>query len=125
MKHSTLAVACALLIATPSAYAQDAAAGKTVFTKCTACHAADKTTNKMGPHLGDLIGRKAGTVEGFTYSKAMKDAGEAGLVWDDATLTEYLAAPRTKVPGTKMAFAGLKKPEEIQNVIAYIKSIGQ
>lgn len=105
------------------ALAQDVAAGEVVFKKCAACHAADGKTNKVGPHLGDLIGRTAGTVEGFNYSKAMKDAGAAGLVWDDASLAEYLVAPKAKVPGTKMAFAGLKKPDEVQNVIAYLKSL--
>ncbi len=55
----------------------------------------------------------------------MKDAGAAGLVWDEAALVEYLAAPKTKVPGGKMAFPGLKKPDELQNVIAYLKSIPQ
>lgn len=90
--------------------AQDVEAGKAVFKKCSACHAADGTTNKVGPHLGDLIGRTAGTVEGFNYSKAIVEAGTAGLVWDETSLPEYLLAPKAKVPGTKMAVAGLKSP---------------
>ena len=90
---------------------------------CAACHATDTTTNKVGPHLGDVIGRTAGTVENFNYSKAMKDAGVAGLVWDEAHLTEYLVAPKAKVPGTKMAFAGIKKPDELGNLVAYLKSL--
>jgi cytochrome c len=112
-----------LALSTAAAVAQDAEAGAAVFKKCAACHAADGVTNKVGPHLGGLIGRTAGTVPGFNYSKAMKDAGAAGLVWDEATLAEYLVAPKAKVPGTKMAFVGLKKPDEVQNVIAYLKSI--
>lgn len=106
-----------------SAAAKDIDAGATVFKKCMACHSADGTTNKIGPHLGDLIGRTAGTVDGFNYSKAMKDAGTGGLVWNEDTLSKYLVEPRAMVPGTKMAFAGLKKPEDIQNVIAYLKSL--
>lgn len=112
-----------LVLSVAAAPAQDAEVGIVVFKKCSACHATDGKTNKVGPHLGDLIGRTAGTAEGFNYSKAMKDAGAAGLVWDDASLAEYLVAPKAKVPGTKMAFAGLKKPDEVQNVIAYLKSL--
>ncbi|WP_082496631.1 cytochrome c family protein [Aminobacter sp. MSH1] len=96
-----------------------------VFKKCSACHAADSTTNKVGPHLGGLLGRTAGTVEGFNYSKAMIEAGKSGLVWDETALAEYLAAPKARVPGTKMAFAGLKKPDEVANVVAYLKSVSE
>lgn len=105
------------------AHAQDIEAGKAAFRKCVACHATDTTTNKVGPHLGDVVGRSAGTAEGFNFSPAMKKAGEEGLVWDEASLTEYLAAPRTKVPGTKMAFAGIKKPEELTNLVAYLETL--
>ncbi|WP_184773176.1 c-type cytochrome [Aminobacter carboxidus] len=113
--------AAAFVLAAPVAHAQDIEAGKVVFKKCVACHATDTTTNKVGPHLGDVIGRMAGTVEGFNYSRAMKEAGAAGLVWDEAHLTEYLVAPKAKVPGTKMAFAGIKKPDELANLVAYLK----
>ncbi len=126
MKRLSIPIAAlvgSLSFCVSGALAQDVAAGEAVFKKCAACHAADSKTNKVGPHLGDLIGRTAGTVEGFNYSKAMKDAGAAGLVWDDASLAEYLVAPKAKVPGTKMVFAGLKKPDEVQNVIAYLKSL--
>ena len=119
----TVVGAAASVLAASMAHAQDIEAGKAVFKKCAACHAADTTTNKVGPHLGDVIGRTAGTVEGFNYSKAMKDAGAAGLVWDEEHLTEYLAAPKAKVPGTKMAFAGIKKPDELVNLVAYLKTL--
>ena len=101
--------------------AQDAAAGEKVFAKCKACHVADEDKNKIGPSLKGVIGRTAGTHEGFKYSPAMVEAGKGGLVWDDAKLTEYLKAPKIMVKGTKMAFAGLKKDEDLANVIAYIK----
>lgn len=106
-----------------TAHAEDIEAGKAAFRKCVACHATDTTTNKVGPHLGGVIGRKAGTVEGFNFSPAMKKAGEDGLIWDEANLKEYLAAPRTKVPGTKMAFAGIKKPDELANLVAYLETL--
>lgn len=124
MKQYLMAATAALPAFLPlSASAQDIDAGATVFKKCMACHSADGTTNKIGPHLGDLIGRTAGTVDGFNYSKAMKDAGTGGLVWNEDTLSKYLVEPKAVVPGTKMAFAGLKEPEDIQNVIAYLKSM--
>ena len=81
----------------------------------------DKDQNKVGPSLQGVIGRTAGTHADFKYSQAMIDAGKGGLVWDDAKLAEYLRNPRAKVKGTKMVFPGLKKDEEIANVIAYMK----
>ena len=116
-------VAAASVLVASTANAQDIEAGKVVFKKCVACHAVDTTTNKVGPHLGDVIGRTAGTVAKYNYSKPMKDAGAAGLVWDEAHLTEYLVAPKAKVPGTKMAFAGIKKPQDLTNLVAYLKTL--
>lgn len=118
-----VAAVAAMSILAHTAHAEDIEAGKAAFRKCVACHATDTTTNKVGPHLGGVIGRKAGTVEGFNFSPAMKKAGEDGLIWDEANLKEYLAAPRTKVPGTKMAFAGIKKPDELANLVAYLETL--
>lgn len=119
------ATACAALISAP-ALAGDAANGEKVFRKCSACHAVgDGAKNKVGPHLNDVFGRTAGGLEGFKYSKAMISAGEGGLAWDDATMAEYLASPRTMIKGTKMAFAGLKKEAEIADVLAYLAGYSQ
>ena len=101
----------------------DAAKGKKVFNKCKACHFADKKKNKVGPYLVGVFGRKAASVEGFKYSKAMKAKGEEGLVWNEENLDKYLTAPKKFVPGNKMAFAGLKKAEDRANVIAYLKTL--
>ena len=102
------------------ALAEDVAKGEKVFfMRCKACHYADKEKNKTGPFLVDVIGRKAGSIDGYKYSKAMR---ESQLVWDDATLTAYLKAPKKFLKGTKMAFAGLKKEADIKNVIAYLKT---
>ena len=101
--------------------AQDAAAGEKVFAKCKACHVADEDKNKIGPTLKGVIGRTVGTLEGYKYSPAMVEAGKGGMVWDEATLAEYLKAPKEVVKGTKMAFPGLKKDEDLANVIAYLK----
>lgn len=100
----------------------DAALGKKVFYRCMACHEAATDRDKVGPHLLDIVGRTAGTAENFNYSQAMKDAGAAGLVWDEANLKAYLGAPKLKVPGNKMAFSGLTSDEDIANVIAYLKA---
>ena len=96
----------------------DAAAGAKVFLKCKACHEASEPKNKVGPTLKGLFGRTAGTVEGYSYSDANKSSG---IVWSEDTLKTYLADPKAMVPGTKMTFPGLKKPEDIDNIIAYLK----
>ena len=112
------AAAAVLLMAAP-AKAGNAALGEKVFKKCKACHYVDREKNKSGPHLVGIVGRAAGAVEGFKYSKAM--AG-SGLVWDEATLTGFLSKPKKYLKGTKMSFVGLKKESDIANVIAYLES---
>jgi len=124
---SIIVLASALLTATvlamvPARAEGDAAAGKKVFNKCMACHDAVNDKSKVGPSLHNVVGRKAGTFEGFKYSDAMKKAGEGGLVWDEANLAEYIHDPKAKVPGNKMAFPGLKAEADVANVIAYLKA---
>jgi cytochrome c len=101
--------------------AQDADNGAKVFKKCMACHAIDEK-NKIGPSLKGIVGRKAATVEGFKYSDAMLAKGAEGVIWDEATLAAYLPDPKAWVPGTKMVFPGLKKPEEVTDLIAFLKT---
>lgn len=116
----TILAATAFIALTATAHAADAAAGEKVFNKCKACHAVGEgAKNKVGPELNDLIGRQAGSVEGFKYSRAM---AESGITWNDETIAAYLADPRGYIPKNKMAFAGLKKDEDIANVIAYLKT---
>ncbi len=116
-----LAIGFALAVGVAgSASAQDAAAGEKVFAKCKACHVIEEAKNRVGPSLHGIIGRTAGTVEGFKYSESMIQHGKDGLVWTNETLSEYLADPKAYVPKNKMAFPGLKKPEDRANVIAYI-----
>jgi cytochrome c len=114
-----LVLAVAMIALTPAAaHAADAEAGKTVFNKCKACHQVDK--NAVGPMMKGVIGRAAGSVEGYKYSDAMKNSG---LTWDAATLKEYLADPKKKVPGNKMVFAGIKDPTDEDNLIAYLETL--
>ena len=102
-----------------SARAQDAAAGEKVFAQCRACHQiGDTAKNAVGPVLNGVIGRKAGTVEGYSYSPANKNSG---ITWDEATFSEYIKDPKAKVPGTKMIFAGVKDEQRIKDLLAYLK----
>jgi cytochrome c len=114
----------ALLRGTPAA-AQDGKVedGAEVFKKCRACHdVGPDAKNKVGPLLNDILGRQAGSIEGFNYSDANKAAGTKGLVWTDEVLFKYLENPLSFMPGTKMAFAGLKDEQDRRDVIAYLKS---
>ncbi len=114
-------LAAVILMQTSSAIAQDAAAGEKVFNKCRACHQiGENAKNGVGPQLNGLIGRKSGTIEGYNYSEANKNSG---IVWDEATFRDYIKDPKAKIPGTKMAYAGLKQESEIDSIVAYLKSI--
>ncbi len=111
-------LAIGMIAAMPAvASAADAEAGATVFGKCKACHQIGK--NAVGPNLQGVIGRKAGTSEGFTYSDAMKGSG---LTWDEATFKDYITDPKKKVPGNKMVFMGIKEQADIDNLYAYLET---
>jgi cytochrome c len=106
-----------------AARAQDAAEGERLFKRlCTVCHVAEKDSAKkgVGPNLWGIVGRKAGTIEGFRYSEANRNSG---IVWSAETLDPYLESPRKEIPGTSMAFAGIRKPEERKAMIAYLLSL--
>ncbi|MCO5091761.1 cytochrome c family protein [Bosea sp. (in: a-proteobacteria)] len=101
------------------AHAQDAAAGEKVFAPCKACHQIGANAkNVVGPVMNGIIGRKAGTVEGYSYSAANKNSG---LTWDEATFAEYIKDPKAKIPGTKMLYVGLKDEQKIKDLIAFLK----
>ena len=100
------------------ALAQDVAAGKSSFNKCMACHSiGEGAKNKVGPELNGLDGRKSGTAAGYSYSDANKNSG---ITWNEAQFKEYIKDPKAKIPGTKMAFAGIKSENEINNLWAYV-----
>ena len=107
---------------TGTAQAQDVAAGEKVFATCKICHQIGETAkNSVGPQLNGVIGRKAGSVPGYAYSPANRDSG---LTWDEATFTSYIQNPQAKVPGTKMVFPGVKDPQQIKDLMAYLKQFG-
>src|SRR5882724_11185407 len=120
MKKLTLSVLVIIAssAAVPAALAQDAAAGKTAFNKCMACHAiGEDAKNKVGPQLNGLDGRKSGTAPDYSYSEANKNSG---ITWSEAQFKEYIKEPKAKIPGTKMGFAGMKNEKEVNDLWAYL-----
>jgi cytochrome c len=116
-----LLLALVFAMTAPAAHAADPAAGELVFKKrCFVCHAVGEgAANKQGPELNGLFGRPAGSVAGYPYSKANK---ESGIVWDEAIFATYIRNPKQTVPGTKMAFPGLKTDQEVEDLTAYLGS---
>jgi cytochrome c len=118
----TIVLALASIVAFSSlAHAQDPKAGKTVFRKCMTCHKIGPQAPKqraVGPELNGLIGRKAGSVEGYNYSKANRTSG---ITWTEDVFTQYIKNPRKFLKGTRMAFAGLKDEQDIKDLIAFLK----
>lgn len=119
-----LAAGTVLLALYPAcpARSDDVANGEAVFRQCGACHSLAPGQTKVGPSLHGLFGRKAGTLEGFNYSAAMRNSG---FVWGPETLATYLHSPKDVVPGTRMAFAGVKDDAKLRDLIAYLKQATQ
>ena len=117
-----VAMAILVAVATP-AVAQNVENGEQIFRKCRACHqVGDGAKNFVGPVLNNIMNRPAGSVEGYNYSAANKEAGQKGLVWTEENLFRYLENPAVFMPKTKMAFAGLKDDADRRDLIAYLKS---
>jgi len=124
MRKTTFSALIVLAASTHAsgALAQDAAAGKTSFNKCLACHAiGEGAKNKVGPELNGIDGRKSGTAPDYSYSDANKNSG---ITWNKELFLEYIKDPKAKIPGTKMAFAGIKNEKEANDLWAYISQFG-
>ena len=118
MMLRVLMAAATLCVAAAPAMAADPAAGEKAFAVCKACHkVGDGAKNGVGPTLNGVVGRAAGSVEGFKYSDAMTGSG---ITWDEGNLAEYIKNPKAKVPGNKMAFPGVKDDAKIADIIAYL-----
>jgi cytochrome c len=103
--------------------AQDVEKGRRSFNKCLPCHAVGPdAATKVGPELNGLDGRRTGSVAGFSYSEANRNSG---IVWNEATFKEYIRSPQAKIPGTKMTFAGISNPQEIDDLWAYLKQFDE
>ena len=102
-----------------AAYTGDAAKGKRVFAQCMTCHAVQEGRNNVGPSLYQIVGRESGSIPGFKYSAANADSN---VVWTEQNLFEYLENPQAYIPGTIMAFPGLRNPQDRADVIAYLKN---
>ena len=114
-----LIAALSIAASSGTVLAQDLEAGEASFRKCAPCHSVgEDATNKVGPVLNGLDGRKSGTVEGFSYSDANKNSG---ITWNEEIFKEYIRDPRAKVPGTKMIFAGIKSDKEVTDLWGYLK----
>jgi cytochrome c len=121
MKLSVFAAALLIVVVSSTAYADgDAVAGKSVFNKCAICHSPAAGKTIIGPSLFGIVGRPSASLPGYSYSDPMKAANKT---WDEATLDAYLTDPKAMVPGTKMTFPGLPKPEDRANVIAYLATL--
>jgi len=119
MKSALAAVLAVTLGFAANAQAEgDPAKGKRVFAKCMACHDVANEKNKVGPHLVGIFGREAGAVEGFKYSDAM---ASSGVVWSEETIAAYVKDPKGFIEGNRMAFAGLRKDEDVANLLAYLQ----
>jgi cytochrome c len=108
-----------LLGSRPAHAAGDPVHGEKVFQRCKACHTLEPGTTRIGPSLAGVIGRKAGSVEGFKYSEALANARNS-VVWDDASLDAWLTNPKKFIPGNRMAFPGLPNAQDRADVIAYL-----
>jgi cytochrome c len=115
------AILATALLAPPALASGDASKGQSLFVRCAACHTAQQgAPNRMGPNLFGVVGRKAGTLAGYSYSSAM---AKSGIVWSSDTLPHYLMGPSGVVPGTKMAFAGLASSQQANDMAAYLATL--
>jgi cytochrome c len=97
--------------------------GERAFQQCFACHSVDRKEKALpGPNLAGIVGRKAGAEKGFAYSPGLKRVAAKGLAWTPQNLDRFLADPEKVVPHTSMAYFGMKKPQDRQAVIAYLRT---
>ncbi|WP_114374889.1 c-type cytochrome [Elioraea thermophila] len=112
-------------VATPAAASGDPAAGQRVFNQCRACHTINEGgRHGVGPNIWGIVGQPAGKREGFRYSAKMQELAGQGLTWTEDNLRKYLTNPRDVVPGGSMAFAGIRNPQQLEDLIAFLRQNG-
>lgn len=122
MVRATL-IAVLLIGAALPAAAQDAEAGQRVFNQCRACHSINEGgRNGVGPNLHGILGRKAGSSEGFRYSASLREKAEGGLTWSEDTLRAYIANPKAVIPAGSMSYPGLRNEQQLNDLLAYLKA---
>jgi cytochrome c len=121
LASAVIATGCLALFAAPAlSQAAPNMHGKLLFLRCGSCHSiGDSGGGRIGPNLQGVVGRKAGSLPGYSYSAAMK---AQNFVWDDAMLDRWLTDPNALVPGTAMAFGGIANPDDRKAIIAYLKN---
>ena len=123
IRMSALLGAAALVAATGTAHAQgDAARGEKLFEQCHACHSVERGTNDVGPTLFGVFNRKAGELDDFRYSPALK---RSGITWTAQMLDEFVADPQKKVPGNRMPYSGMPDGRERGDLIAYLQKVSK
>lgn len=124
MRALELAIVAAVALGCRPVAAQDATMGEQLFSRCTVCHdVGPRAQNRVGPELNGIVGRRAGSLPGYGYSSALKQAGIDGLIWTPEALAGYLASPRDFVHGVAMAFRGFKSDDDIADVVAYLETL--
>lgn len=124
IQRGLVAAALMTAFAVPALADGDAANGEKIFRKCAACHTINEGgPSRVGPNLHGVVGRTTGTIEGFKFSDVMVKAGEEGHVWTTEELDKFSENPKAVMPGTKMSFPGIKKPEERADLVAYLVSM--
>jgi cytochrome c len=117
MRELVLSLAAAAAVSgAAGAQAQDL--GQKTFDACAACHSLKEGENGIGPSLHNIIGRKAGTAEGFRYSGPMK---RSGIVWDEAGLARFVRNPQEAVPGNRMPFSGMSDEQALKALVQYLR----
>jgi cytochrome c len=122
MANELRIAAMTFVLSTSSALAQDMAAGETTFRRCQPCHAIGAgASNKIGPQLNGIEGRKCGTASGYSYSEANRNSA---FSWNEVIFLDYIKDPKAKIPGTKKSFTGIKESRDALNLWAYLRQFG-
>ena len=122
LASGVLAVALVLVLPAADAWSSDTGRGKALFGQCKRCHQVGAgAEHRIGPHLNDVLGRAAGSLGDYRYSKAMQEVGAGGLVWSETTLDEFLSDPTALVPRSRMSFGGMAEADDRADLVAWLR----